>query len=55
LTAIDSVGQLAAALRGYRGALLVASHDRRFLDDLQVQRYRQLEEIGLPRELDVPA
>jgi ATPase subunit of ABC transporter with duplicated ATPase domains len=39
---LDSVAQLTTALRAYRGALLVASHDRPFLD-----------EIGLTGELDL--
>ena len=39
---LDSVAQLTAALLAYRGALLVASHDRPFLD-----------EIGLTGELDL--
>lgn len=33
---LDSVAQLTSALRLYRGALLVASHDRHFLDDLEL-------------------
>ncbi|GAB3765862.1 ABC-F family ATP-binding cassette domain-containing protein [Microlunatus parietis] len=33
---LDSVAQLTSALRQYRGALLVASHDRHFLDDLEL-------------------
>ena len=39
---LDSVAQLTAALLAYRGALLVASHDRPFLG-----------EIGLTGELDL--
>ncbi|MGQ2910600.1 ATP-binding cassette domain-containing protein [Aeromicrobium sp.] len=31
-----SVGHLVEALRGYRGALLVVSHDERFLDELEL-------------------
>jgi ATPase subunit of ABC transporter with duplicated ATPase domains len=33
---LDSVAQLSAALAAYRGALLVVSHDQRFLDDLDI-------------------
>lgn len=39
---IDSIEVLEAALRGYDGALLVASHDRAFLDAIGVER-----EVGL--------
>ena len=31
---LDSVAQLVSALRQYRGALLVASHDERFLAEI---------------------
>jgi ATPase subunit of ABC transporter with duplicated ATPase domains len=48
---LDSVAQLTDALAGYRGALIVASHDRRFLADIGVQRWWETEGIGLPREL----
>ena len=41
---LDSVAQLVAALRQYRGALLVASHDEPFLA-----------EIGIDRRLDLSA
>lgn len=33
---LESVAQLTSALRQYRGALLVASHDHPFLDDLEL-------------------
>lgn len=39
---LDSVAQLAGALGGYRGALLVVSHDPRFLADLGVDRWLRL-------------
>ncbi len=35
---LDSVAQLVAALRGYRGALIVASHDEDFLAEVGVTR-----------------
>ncbi|HZA05243.1 MAG TPA: ATP-binding cassette domain-containing protein [Propionibacteriaceae bacterium] len=35
---LDSVAQLVAALRQYRGALLVASHDEPFLADIGIDR-----------------
>jgi ATPase subunit of ABC transporter with duplicated ATPase domains len=47
---LDSVEQLTAALAGYRGALIVASHDPRFLEDLGVQRWWVIERMQLPRE-----
>jgi ATPase subunit of ABC transporter with duplicated ATPase domains len=37
-----SVGQLEAALRAYRGACVVVSHDERFLDAIGVQRRMRL-------------
>lgn len=40
---LDSVAVLADALSGYRGALLVASHDRPFLADLGITRTWRLE------------
>jgi ATPase subunit of ABC transporter with duplicated ATPase domains len=36
---LDSVAQLLAALRGYRGALIVASHDEPFLAELDLERH----------------
>src|SRR5699024_10537875 len=36
---IESVEQLADALRGWPGALIVVSHDRRFLDEVGVTRW----------------
>ncbi len=47
---LDSVAQLTEALRAYRGALLVASHDRNFLDDVGVTRTWTVAEVGLPRD-----
>jgi ATPase subunit of ABC transporter with duplicated ATPase domains len=47
---LDSVEQLTAALAGYRGALIVASHDPRFLEDLGVQRWWVVERMQLTRE-----
>ncbi|MGH8860506.1 MAG: ABC transporter ATP-binding protein, partial [Jatrophihabitantaceae bacterium] len=35
---LDSVDQLVAALRGYRGALVVASHDEPFLAEIGLDR-----------------
>ncbi len=35
---LDSVAQLVSALDGYRGALLVASHDQRLLDEIGLTR-----------------
>ena len=48
---LDSVAQLTQALAGYRGALIVASHDQRFLADIGVTRWWQTEGIRLPEEL----
>mgnify|MGYP001195782761 FL=1 len=39
---LAAVGQLQATLAGYRGALIVVSHDDRFLADIGVQRVLQL-------------
>jgi ATPase subunit of ABC transporter with duplicated ATPase domains len=36
---LDSVAQLVAALRAYRGALVVVSHDERFLAELALTRH----------------
>ncbi len=52
---LDSVAQLTDALAGYRGALIVASHDLTFLADIGVTRYWAVEEMALPREVPVPA
>jgi ATPase subunit of ABC transporter with duplicated ATPase domains len=47
---LDSVEQLTAALAGYRGALLVASHDGPFLSDIGVQRWWEVADLNLPVE-----
>jgi ATPase subunit of ABC transporter with duplicated ATPase domains len=52
---LDSVEQLTDALAGYRGALIVASHDLAFLGDIGVSRYWAVEEISLPKDVVVPA
>ena len=39
---LDSVAQLVAALRQYRGALLVASHDEPFLAEIGIDRRLEL-------------
>ena len=39
-----SIGQLVGALDAYRGAIVVVSHDERFLDELRVQRRLQLQD-----------
>jgi ATPase subunit of ABC transporter with duplicated ATPase domains len=39
---LAAVGQLQATLAGYRGALIVVSHDDRFLADIGVQRVLRL-------------
>jgi ATPase subunit of ABC transporter with duplicated ATPase domains len=39
---LDSVAQLESALTAYRGALLVVSHDERFLDAIGVRRWLRL-------------
>jgi ATPase subunit of ABC transporter with duplicated ATPase domains len=48
---IDSVAQLADALAGYRGALIVASHDEPFLADVGIRRRWQVSGGGLPVDL----
>jgi ATPase subunit of ABC transporter with duplicated ATPase domains len=42
---LDSVRQLTAALAGYQGAVLVASHDERLLADLALDRRLDLAEL----------
>jgi ATPase subunit of ABC transporter with duplicated ATPase domains len=39
---LATVAQLTAALRGYRGALVVAGHDRPFLHDLGITRWVEI-------------
>lgn len=48
---LDTVAQLEQALRGYQGALVVASHDRAFLEAIGVTRRWRLAE-GALSELD---
>jgi ATPase subunit of ABC transporter with duplicated ATPase domains len=43
---LDSVAQLTAALRAYRGALLVVSHDEPFLAELDITRRLELVRHG---------
>jgi ATPase subunit of ABC transporter with duplicated ATPase domains len=52
---LDSVAQLTDALAGYRGALIVASHDRRFLAEIGIRRWWHTEGIRLPQEVAVEA
>jgi ATPase subunit of ABC transporter with duplicated ATPase domains len=52
---LDSVAQLTDALAGYRGALIVASHDQRFLADIGVDRWWLADGMRLPREVAPPA
>lgn len=39
---LDSVAQLQSALTGYRGALVIVSHDHRFLRELNIDRWLHL-------------
>jgi ATPase subunit of ABC transporter with duplicated ATPase domains len=48
---IASVDQLVTALAAYRGALLVVSHDRRFLERLDLDRVLRLEADGVLSEV----
>ncbi|WP_170233464.1 ATP-binding cassette domain-containing protein [Ornithinimicrobium humiphilum] len=48
---LASVEQLVSALQAYRGALLVVSHDDRFLDDLGLTRRLSLHRSGLVDEM----
>ncbi|HEY0248553.1 MAG TPA: ATP-binding cassette domain-containing protein [Gryllotalpicola sp.] len=50
---LDSVDRLVEALAAYRGALLVVSHDRRFLDRLGLDRELRLEPGGILAEVRV--
>jgi ATPase subunit of ABC transporter with duplicated ATPase domains len=47
---LASVQQLTDALSGYRGALIVASHDRHFLADIGVDRWWEIADLGLPTQ-----
>jgi ATPase subunit of ABC transporter with duplicated ATPase domains len=52
---LDSVAELTDALAGYGGALIVASHDWRFLADVGVTRWWRTDGIQLPQEVAAPA
>ena len=39
---LSSVGQMVAALKEYRGVLIVVSHDRSFVDDIGIEREIEL-------------
>jgi ATPase subunit of ABC transporter with duplicated ATPase domains len=52
---LDSVTQLADALAAYRGALIVASHDVPFLEEIGVDRWWRTEGMQLPRDVRAPA
>lgn len=52
---LGSVEQLVSALRGYRGALVVTSHDEQFLAELGVTRRWEVAAMRLPREVVPPA
>ncbi len=41
---LAGIAQLVSALASYRGALLVVSHDHRFLADLGIDRWWQLDD-----------
>ena len=45
---LDSIKQLTQALAGYRGALIVASHDRHFLAEIGVHRWWHIHDQQLP-------
>jgi len=47
---LDSLEQLTAALAGFRGALIVASHDPRFLEEVGVQQTWTVQDLQLPVE-----
>lgn len=44
-----STGQLVQALAGYRGALIVASHDEHFLSQIGITRWLRLDPAADPR------
>ena len=52
---LASVAQLVSALRDYRGAMLVVSHDETFLAELGVTRRWEVRDIGLPTEAGLTA
>jgi ATPase subunit of ABC transporter with duplicated ATPase domains len=51
---LASVRQLTQALDGYRGALLVASHDVHFLRSARITRWLRLDRAAGLREIDPP-
>ncbi|GAB3446406.1 ATP-binding cassette domain-containing protein [Streptomonospora sediminis] len=51
---LDSVDRLTEALAAYRGALIVAGHDTRFLAEIGITRWWHLERGGAPSEADPP-
>lgn len=52
---MESVRELTAALNGYRGAMIVVSHDRRFLSDLDVTREWVMEDMDIAEDAVLPA
>jgi ATPase subunit of ABC transporter with duplicated ATPase domains len=44
---LASVGQLESALRAYRGAVVIVSHDQRFLDEVGIRRRLHIVDGGL--------
>ncbi|MBO0820883.1 MAG: ABC-F family ATP-binding cassette domain-containing protein [Nocardiopsaceae bacterium] len=51
---LASVRQLLAALRGYRGGLLVVSHDRSFGTEIGIDRRLRVDHTGRLTEADTP-
>ena len=47
---LASMEQLVSALHNYRGALIVSSHDERFLSDVGVTRRWEVDDVRLPIE-----
>ncbi|SUA43369.1 Uncharacterized ABC transporter ATP-binding protein YheS [Nocardia africana] len=50
-----SVGQLVGALESYQGAIMVVSHDERFLAEVRVSRRLRLEDGRLSDDAGIPA
>ena len=46
-----SIGQLECALRAYRGAFVVVSHDARFLEAIRLHRRLRLSHAGIEEQL----